>query len=391
VHRPSNIGRLRGFDAMLNWSFLSPGLQSGQGRNDMIRVLIFATLVACLGVARAAEPIANFENQPVSTAAGTPAASQVRDAIIAAGTFKQWKFQDAGPGKLVGTLIVRNRHMIEVAVTYDARQYSVVYSNSVNMNYEAADSSIHPNYNRWVRELVDSIGIAIATVKPEGNATAVSAAPAAGAVVVPAAAAPTTLAVSQSPWPQPGDQWTYRLSEPKRRDGPQQRTYVATVSSASPLEIVDQVSVDGGNSIATKHAKGPYLVAPGAWLFSPYLAVFDELPAGTRLSKVSVDDACTGAYICDVTARVVGRETVKVAAGTFDAVRVQVEQGWRPGNASSGGNQHQAGQLNGGRRLTIWYAPAVKRAVKYSSRVTVGDYPPLESNFDLELVSYKLK
>jgi DNA-binding transcriptional regulator YbjK len=47
----------------------------------MIRVLIIAALVACAGVARAGEPIANFENQPV---AGALSASQVRDAIVAA-------------------------------------------------------------------------------------------------------------------------------------------------------------------------------------------------------------------------------------------------------------------------------------------------------------------
>jgi hypothetical protein len=47
--------------------------------------------------------------------------------------------------------------------------------------------------------------------------------------------------------------------------------------------------------------------------------------------------------------------------------------------------------MNGGRTLTIWYAPEVKRAVKFSSRPTVGDVPPVETNFDLELVSYQLK
>jgi hypothetical protein len=41
--------------------------------------------------------------------------------------------------------------------------------------------------------------------------------------------------------------------------------------------------------------------------------------------------------------------------------------------------------------LTVWYAPAVKRAVRYSSRLTVGDDPAVESNFELELVSYRLQ
>jgi hypothetical protein len=33
----------------------------------------------------------------------------------------------------------------------------------------------------------------------------------------------------------------------------------------------------------------------------------------------------------------------------------------------------------------------VKRAVKFASRPTVGEIPPVDANFDLELVSYQLK
>jgi hypothetical protein len=33
----------------------------------------------------------------------------------------------------------------------------------------------------------------------------------------------------------------------------------------------------------------------------------------------------------------------------------------------------------------------IKRAVKFSSRLTVGDIPPIEPHFDLELVSYQVK
>jgi hypothetical protein len=47
--------------------------------------------------------------------------------------------------------------------------------------------------------------------------------------------------------------------------------------------------------------------------------------------------------------------------------------------------------MNGGRLLTIWYAPKVKRAVKYSSRLTIGELPPYDANFDLELTSFQVK
>jgi hypothetical protein len=44
----------------------------------------------------------------------------------------------------------------------------------------------------------------------------------------------------------------------------------------------------------------------------------------------------------------------------------------------------------GGRTLTAWYAPQAKRVVKFSSRQEAGRVPPVEADFELELVSYRL-
>jgi hypothetical protein len=76
-----------------------------------------------------------------------------------------------------------------------------------------------------------------------------------------------------------------------------------------------------------------------------------------------------------------------VPAGTFDTVRVEVQQNWRP-VAMSG---PQGAQHHGGRTLTVWYSLAAKRAVKFSSRSTFGAFGPIDADFDLELVSYRLQ
>ena len=47
--------------------------------------------------------------------------------------------------------------------------------------------------------------------------------------------------------------------------------------------------------------------------------------------------------------------------------------------------------MQGGRTLTVWYSPQAKRAVKFVSRPVSGVSPPVESNFDLELVSFQVK
>ncbi len=100
------------------------------------------------------------------------------------------------------------------------------------------------------------------------------------------------------------------------------------------------------------------------------------------------DPACSGRFACEADAKVVGTETVTVPAGTFAAIKVVVEQSWRPvGNSF----QQATARAMGSRDLIVWYSPQLKRAVKFRSRLNVGDLTPIETDFDLELVSYQLK
>lgn len=223
------------------------------------------------------------------------------------------------------------------------------------------------------------------------------AAPAASrASTVPAATTPLS-SISPGP-PQAGDSWTYRLSFPRLRGEFGQlpgvrnpRIFVAEVASASDSEIVDHISVDGQAVPAVRHGRGGYLLEQGVSVFSPYLAVFvSDLSQRTRLGAVKIlDPGCGPKYFCEAKARVAGTETISVAAGTFTAIRINVEEAWQPVSSSVIGTQ--SGGMNGGRTLTVWYVPQLKRAVKYASRRTVGDVPPIEPTFDLELVSYKVK
>jgi hypothetical protein len=194
-------------------------------------------------------------------------------------------------------------------------------------------------------------------------------------------------AAAASPLPRAGDGWTYRLAQLDRKE---EQRYTVSITSASSAAIAESFSVEGGASGSARHERGPYLAALGPALFSPYLPLFEELAPGSRLGRVTIrDGACPAIYLCIAEARVAGREAVKTPAGSFDAIKVTVEQSWRAaGHVSQGA---AAARLNGGRVLTVWYAPAVKRAVRYSSRLTVGDDPAVESNFDLELVSYRLQ
>ena len=194
---------------------------------------------------------------------------------------------------------------------------------------------------------------------------------------------------STSRFPSQGDSWTYRLTQRDNRDAPQQR-YTVTILSASDTRIAERYALESGKTGQLRHEKGPYLFAAGPVILSPYFAVFEDLAPGTPLRNISVrEDVCPPNYLCLADGRVGNRETVRVAAGTFETVRVTVDHEWRPASGSTT-HQSSAGQMHGGRTMTLWYAPSVKRVVKASSKLNAGDYPPVDANFELELVSYKL-
>lgn len=189
---------------------------------------------------------------------------------------------------------------------------------------------------------------------------------------------------------QVGDSWTYRLSYPRLRGqwGQPDRPSTLQVVTLSALEgnrIVDAVAVDGGSSLSVTHEPTPTLLPQGTSIFSPYLPALEKLPGSKWFrSVVNSEPNCARRFICDAKARATGSEPVQVPAGSFLATKVIVEEEWRGGSVA-------APRFTGGRILTVWYAPEIGRAIKYQSRMTVGDVTPVEANFDLELVSYKLK
>ena len=201
----------------------------------------------------------------------------------------------------------------------------------------------------------------------------------------PADALAPVAATPASRLPQPGDRWTYRLFEPKRADGPKERSYVVTVSAASIAAIVEKYAIDDGPAVERTDRGERQIEALGKSLFAPYLLQFGDIPNGSlgRLKVVG----CANAYVCEASARVAAWERVRVAAGTFDTVKVEVQENWRPSVISGA----YSAQQQGGRILTVWYAYEAKRAVKFSSRATFGSFPPIDTDFELELSSYQLK
>lgn len=110
----------------------------------LLSSLILALLLVGCG---RVQPVMNVEDTPVTY---NLQSKQVKMAIMQAATNRGWMVTEANPGELIAKLHVRS-HYAEVKIPFNAKYYSILYLNSVNL--KASDGKIHRNYNRWVNNL----------------------------------------------------------------------------------------------------------------------------------------------------------------------------------------------------------------------------------------------
>ncbi len=129
---------------------------------QLILAAAFAAATLPAAAQRAPVPVVNHDNVVVATAPGkTASAEDVKKAIIAGGQAgaRKWTVAEAGPGRLLATYQVRT-HTVVTEIRYTATHFSVAYNDSVNMKYGPGPDGkgvIHPFYNQWVSELIQSI------------------------------------------------------------------------------------------------------------------------------------------------------------------------------------------------------------------------------------------
>lgn len=108
------------------------------------------TLAGC-----GASPVQNYEAQPVPT--NVKSAEQVKQAIRQAGVGLGWIISEDGD-KLKGTLNLRS-HQAVISIPYSKTSYSLIYQNSINLDYDAEKGTIHKNYNGWMQNLNNRIQV----------------------------------------------------------------------------------------------------------------------------------------------------------------------------------------------------------------------------------------
>jgi hypothetical protein len=125
--------------------------------------VLLCALFAGPAAARATVPVIDYENVAVSTGTGTtPGADDIRQIIIAAANSPAsggWTVARTGDGAIVASLAVRGKHSVSALITVAPGSFSVRYADSLNMKFsqEGGIRYIHPSYNKWVSNLMQTI------------------------------------------------------------------------------------------------------------------------------------------------------------------------------------------------------------------------------------------
>lgn len=128
---------------------------------NVIRALMCLALLAASPAfaARGSVPMQEFDDLPITTAGGKqPSADQIRKAIVQGAAGKDFTAA-AQPGNKVKLTYSKRDHTLVVEVTFTPKSYSIKYVDSTNLGYGMQDGKavIHPNVNRWLNNLRQSI------------------------------------------------------------------------------------------------------------------------------------------------------------------------------------------------------------------------------------------
>lgn len=95
---------------------------------------------------------------PISAKAQT--AEDVRGYIVNGARTLGWTLAGEKAGQVTLKFNKQNKHEVVISADYNDKGYQLRYVSSSNMNYEenGGQREIHPNYNRWINNLIKRIG-----------------------------------------------------------------------------------------------------------------------------------------------------------------------------------------------------------------------------------------
>jgi len=91
-------------------------------------------------------------NSPVSQIASNPTLAQVDKAVKDSLIGRGWIPQKVSPHEYLGTYNKRQL-MAKIKITFDTSIFNIQHVDSKNLDYDPSDQSIHPAYNKWIKNL----------------------------------------------------------------------------------------------------------------------------------------------------------------------------------------------------------------------------------------------
>ncbi|MDQ2962406.1 MAG: choice-of-anchor D domain-containing protein [Pseudomonadota bacterium] len=202
------------------------------------------------------------------------------------------------------------------------------------------------------------------------------------------APAPAPAAALATVFPRVGDTWHYRVRSIWKNV--EERTFVHQVTAVSEREVRETMGevASGDNASESKsfgpdprfvewRGKGYYFVE-----FNPFLQAFGALQLDTAWKSLTVpveNPFYTNWYS---QGRVIGWESISVPAGSFKALRVELNSS-RAARASSTPEPQRV-------RYVIWYASDAKRTIKHVRTVYAANGSKLDEQ-TYELVKYRVQ
>ncbi len=187
--------------------------------------------------------------------------------------------------------------------------------------------------------------------------------------------------------PVRGERWTYRSSG-KWPTSPKRRFEIVAQSVADNV-VTDELRLlepESGSEVRRGRGNQPDFIAWNAIgpEFSPYFGAFVDLARQSPLGNLPTPDLHPQWRNWYSKAEVVGRESVSVPAGTFNAFKIEV---WSSRNRT--GSQTEAQMEPVRVNYLIWYAPEIKRYVRMQR--VISTVASSESEKDVfELVNHRL-
>src|SRR5262245_51041602 len=99
----------------------------------LARIALLCGLALSIGACRSAPVLEPQIDVAMFATSGKLTDAQVADAIKRAGSELGWQMEDAGPGRITGTLVVRNRHRAVTDIRYSPQQVRIAYKDSAGL------------------------------------------------------------------------------------------------------------------------------------------------------------------------------------------------------------------------------------------------------------------